>query len=236
MNGAIDTIMDYAVSSYAPTLEALLRPRMQVYHAGKNPLVLVVSQPTTPGCKSIPATMEETAAVTSLFDTKSGVTAVEGEDGTVNAVLSAMERHRWVHLACHGTQDHKDPTNNAFLLHDGKFTLTELMSRSIPNADLAVLSACQTTTGDEKSIEEAMCLATGMLNVGYKSVVGTMWSISDSSAPVFTQRFYEVMAEQLRLGGELQPAYALHEATKTLRAKYGAMEFMRWVPFVHLGL
>ncbi|KAI0082963.1 hypothetical protein BDY19DRAFT_981531, partial [Irpex rosettiformis] len=53
----------------------------------------------------------------------------------------------------------------------------------LPNADLAVLSACQTATGDEKLSEEAVHLAAGMLNIGYKSVIGTMWSISDYIAP-----------------------------------------------------
>ena len=110
------------------------------------------------------------------------------------------------------------------------------MSKHIRNADLAVLSACQTATGDEKLAEEAVHLAAGMLNVGYKSVVGTMWSISDVSAPIVMEEFYKIMAEQVKAGGELQPAYALHAATKVLREKKGVTEFLRWVPFIHFGL
>ena len=110
------------------------------------------------------------------------------------------------------------------------------MTKHLPNADLAVLSACQTATGDEKLSEEAVHLAAGMLNIGYKSVIGTMWSIYDSSAPVVMGEFYRVMAAQVKTGGELQPAYALHEATKALREKYGVSDFVRWIPFVHFGL
>ena len=63
-----------------------------------------------------------------------------------------------------------------------------------------------------------------------------MWSISDSIMPVAMRRFYEVMAEQVKAGGNLQPAYALHEATKTLRERYGVSDFVQWMPFVHFGL
>ncbi|KAI0825499.1 CHAT domain-containing protein [Irpex lacteus] len=107
---------------------------------------------------------------------------------------------------------------------------------SLPDAELAVLSACQTATGDEKLTEEAAHLAAGMLSVGYKSVIATMWSIRDESAPVAMKKFYEVMAEQVAAGGQLEPAYALHEATKVLREKYGVDGFMHWLPYLHYGL
>ena len=74
-----------------------------------------------------------------------------------------------------------------------------------------------------------------MLNVGYKSVVGTMWSISDGAAPIVAKRFYEVLRERMAASGELQPAYALHEATKRLRNEIGVDDFLQWVPFVHFG-
>ncbi|KAI0091757.1 CHAT domain-containing protein [Irpex rosettiformis] len=111
------------------------------------------------------------------------------------------------------------------------------MSHSFPNADLAVLSACQMATGNEKLSEEAVHLAAGMLNVGYKSIVGTMWSISDIIAPDVMKTFYKVVAEQVKAGGELQPAYALHKAVKVLYNKKGGMiDFVQWIPFVHFGL
>ncbi|KAI0085861.1 CHAT domain-containing protein [Irpex rosettiformis] len=227
-------IMDIAVSSYTPTLEALLKPRTRAAPILQDPRVLIVSQPDTPGCSSIPGTTTEAAIVMSLV-TKFKV--LDDDDGTVQAVLEGMATHEWVHLACHGVQNTLDPTNSAFALYDGQLTLGALMSQHLPNADLAVLSACQTATGDEKLSEEAVHLAAGMLNIGYKSVIGTMWSISDSIAPEVMRVFYTVMAEQVKAGGELHPAYALHEATKVLRKKKDRMDdFLRWVPFVHFGL
>ncbi|KAI0825510.1 CHAT domain-containing protein [Irpex lacteus] len=234
-NGApSETIMNHVISSYTPTLEALLKPRAQVKTAHDTPRVLVVSQPATPGCNPIPETTTEAGIVMSL--TGESTQVLDDTDGTVHTVLEAMATHNWVHLACHGMQDKKSPINSSFALHDGKLTLKTLMSKHLPNADLAVLSACQTATGDEDLVEEAVHLAAGMLNIGFKSVIGTMWSIYDDSAPVVMARFYEVMMEQVHAGKELQPAYALHEATKALRETYGVNDFVRWIPFVHFGL
>ncbi|KAI0083817.1 CHAT domain-containing protein, partial [Irpex rosettiformis] len=229
------TIVDIAVSSYTPTLEALLKPRTKVTAGDTEyPKALVVSQPATPNCDPIPNTRTEAEIITSLVGQS---THLDDTSGTVQAVLEGMAKHDWVHLACHGVQSRADPTNSAFALYDGRLTLSMLMSHHLPNADLAVLSACQTATGDETLSEEAVHLSAGMLNVGYKSVVGTMWSISDYIAPDVMREFYTVMAEQVKAGGELQPAYALHEAIKALRSKPGRTnEFLRWVPFVHFGL
>ncbi|KAI0083541.1 CHAT domain-containing protein [Irpex rosettiformis] len=231
---SVETIMDFAVSSYTPTLEALLKPHVQASSTGDYPRALVVSQPATPGQKRIPQTTEEADIVVSL--TGHSTDTLHDSDGTVDAVLDGMETHNWVHLACHGLQDKADPINSYFALYDGKLTLSTLMTKHLPNADLAVLSACQTATGDENLSEEAVHLAAGMLNVGFKSVIGTMWSISDRSGPIVMAKFYEVLMEQVRAGAELQPAYALHEAMKALRAELGVNRFMEWIPFIHFGL
>ncbi|KAI0083548.1 CHAT domain-containing protein [Irpex rosettiformis] len=231
---SVETIMDFAVSSYTPTLEALLKPHVQTSITGDYPRGLVVSQPATPGQKRIPQTTTEAGIVVSL--TGLSTDTLHDSDGTVNGVLDGMETHNWVHLACHGLQDKADPINSYFALYDGKLTLSTLMSKHLPSADLAVLSACQTATGDAKLSEEAVHLAAGMLNVGFKSVIGTMWSISDRSGPIVMAKFYKVLMEQVRVGGELQPAYALHEAMKALRAELGVNKFMEWIPFIHFGL
>ncbi|KAI0083325.1 TPR-like protein [Irpex rosettiformis] len=231
---SVETIMDFAVSSYTPTLEALLKPHVQTSSTGDYPQALVVSQPATPGQKRIPQTTKEADIVVSHVGLSTDT--LHDSDGTIDAVLDGMETHNWVHLACHGLQDKADPISSSFALHDGKLTLSTLMTKHLPNADLAVLSACQTATGDAKLSEEAVHLAAGMLNVGFKSVIGTMWSISDRSGPIVMAKFYEVLIEQVRAGAELQPAYALHEAMKALRAELGVNKFMEWIPFIHFGL
>jgi CHAT domain-containing protein len=157
--------------------------------------------------------------------------------GTVDAVFEAMQRHEWVHLACHGIQDAEESTKSAFCLHDGSLELSRLMAMEHNRAELAVLSACQTAKGDEKLPEEAVHLSAGMLAAGYKSVVATMWSIDDEDGPVVSNALYAALKISLEDGnGKLRVAYALHNAVEELRTKIGEREFARWVPFVHFGI
>ena len=85
--------------------------------------------------------------------------------------------------------------------------------------------------------EESAHLAAGMLAVGYKGVVATMWSIHDNVAPVVMDVFYSRMLA-LEQSGERKPfaaAYALHDAVRNLRDKIGDRNFVQWVPFIHYG-
>jgi CHAT domain-containing protein len=224
--------MDSVVSSYTPTLEALLKSPSCISVGGRETGVLVVSQPDTPGFTRISGTKEEAARILLIFPESKVLNSAQG---TVAAVLEDMKTHSWVHLACHGLQNSTDPTQSAFALYGGKLTLANIMNLSLSHAELAFLSACQTASGDRKLPEEAVHLAAGMLSVGYRSVIGTMWSIGDAVAPVVAAKFYEVMKEQLAAGGKLEPAYALHEATTHLRKKIGVGDFLQWILFVHFG-
>jgi CHAT domain-containing protein len=49
------------------------------------------------------------------------------------------------------------------------------MSLNLPNAFLAILSACETAKGDASQPDQSVHLAAAMLYIGFKSVVGTMW-------------------------------------------------------------
>lgn len=71
-------------------------------------------------------------------------------DATPERVLKSMERSCWVHFACHGEQNTSGPIDSALLLAGrSKLTLSEIVKLSLQNADLAFLSACQTSSGNE---------------------------------------------------------------------------------------
>ncbi len=74
--------------------------------------------------------------------------------------------------------------------------LSEIIKLQIPNTKFAFLSACQTELS-----EEVVHIAAGMLAAGYQSVVGTMWSIFDESAPEFAQWFYQYLVDKKEGGG-----------------------------------
>lgn len=234
--GRSETVLDFAVSSYTPTIDVITRsqlrpPRSTASVGCDKHKILVVSYPGSPGASSyIPNTRVEAGLISSIFP--ADTTVLDGDNGTVDAVLKAIAKHNWVHFACHGAQNTQDPTQSAFALHDGPLKLSTLMNKELVNAQLAVLSACQTATGEKTLSEEAVHLAAAMLNIGFQSVVGTMWSISDNTAPEVAKAFYEALRDQVKAQEPLQPAYALHEAIQKVR---GREDLLRWVPFVYFG-
>ena len=153
-------------------------------------------------------------------------------EGTVDAVLEDMATHPWVHLACHGIQDSDDPLNSAFCLYDGRLTLDMLMTKHLPNADLAVLSACQTATGDENLPDEAVHLAACLLAAGFKSTVATTWKVPDGVAPEIANRFYSRLLKGEELNSDTV-ARSLHYALQHIR-KNNPDEFVCWISFIHM--
>ena len=170
---------------------------------------------------------------------------LEGFDATTNRVKQEMEKYGWVHLACNTSQDTRNPLKSAFLLHDGRLELTEIIKQNASSSQckLAFLPAFQTSAGDEKLSEEASHLAAGMLVAGYQGVVATMWSTKDRYASEVTGSFYEYLVEKGKNEGNprlenAQAAHALHHAIQCLRKQIGDTEdaLLAWVPYVHFGL
>ncbi|CAE7152951.1 unnamed protein product [Rhizoctonia solani] len=225
-------IFDYAISSYTPTLSALLATTPSSLK--RNCRVLAVGQATTPGHNPLPGTIEELAHIETHTRDKAQYSQLTGNRATITSVLDAMEQHDWVHLACHAHQSVKDPTESGFHLHDGTLDLSAISQRSFKNKGLAFLSACQTATGDEKLPDEAIHLASGMMMAGYPSVIATMWSVVDEDAPFVADKVYAQLMKDEKIGNG-EAGRALHAAVAGLREKVGEKEFGRWVPYIHIG-
>ena len=224
-----DKISDYVVSSYTPTLTTILDSSTP--NIGHNFTILAVAQPSTPYATPIPNTEDEVNLVQNLA---SGITVdcLKNEEATVERVLQAMRDTNWVHMACHGKQEAGEPMKSGLLLHDKILELSEIVRHVLPRADFAFLSACQTAVGDEKIVDESVHLAAGMLMVGYRGVIATMWSIKDKDAPQVAEDVYTRILKDGKPNRK-DAAHALHDAVKRLRES-GA-EFTAWVPFIHLG-
>jgi len=168
--------------------------------------------------------------------------SLEGESASVSQVKFEMESHGSIHLACHARQSLENPLKSGFYLHDGRLELSEIMKQKFAVRELAFLSACQTSTGDEKLSEEAVHLAAGMLAAGYQGVVATMWSIKDQYGPMVAESFYKDLMEREKTPGGARldsshAAHALHHAIQGIRETLGDTEqaLLTWVPYVHFG-
>ncbi|EUC60886.1 aromatic di-alanine and TPR containing protein, partial [Rhizoctonia solani AG-3 Rhs1AP] len=225
-------VFDYVISSYTPTLTAMLASSPDSLNPSCR--VLTVGQANTPGQSPLPGTTRELNYVRAHITNSSQHSQLINSHATVAAVLDAMERHDWVHFACHAHQNVTDPTKSGFFLHDGTLDLAEINRRSFKGKGLAFLSACQTATGDERLADEAVHLASGMLMAGYSSVIATMWSVHDEDAPVVADNVYAQLMKDRRVGSG-DAGRALHNAVAILRERVGQEKFERWVPYIHIG-
>ncbi|KAF6744791.1 CHAT domain-containing protein [Ephemerocybe angulata] len=239
-----DNVLHYVVSSYTPTITAITgRVKNGRPIDTKASGLFLTSQPNAPDATPIPGTTRE---VQSIFDTGKGsgvrVEKLEGDKLSVSGCLERMQGFSSIHLACHGSQNATEPLQSRFLLHKGSLELGTILRSNLPNADLAFLSACQTSTGEAKLSDEAVHLAAGMLAAGYRRVVGTMWSIGDKAAQEVATTFYEYLFTRGEVTGDgafdgTLSAQALHHATQQLRLSLDDSEssLLTWVPFVHFG-
>lgn len=233
-NGLQPNAFDLIVSSYTPTLGALLTSNTSGH--GPDTGVLAIGQEHTKGQSRLPYTVKELSAVKEATMAQAiPFQQLDGSCATVDAVLNAMREYQWVHLACHATQDPLYPAHSAFRLHDGCLTLEDITKCSFKNKGLAFLSACQTATGCNRLPDESIHLAAGILMAGYPSVIATMWSIWDIDGPECARDVYEELFKDGKMN-HTGAARALHKAVTKLRGKVGEDLFERWVPFIHIGV
>jgi CHAT domain-containing protein len=226
-------LVDYAVSSYTPSLTALIdgsRPQAQSQAESK---LLAVALPKESG---LHFAQEEIDRIENHVRNFPFLKLMESS-ATVQAVVKGMQECAWVHFACHGIQNISAPTESALLLAGNEhLTLSKISRLSLPHAKLAYLSACQTATGAENLSEEAVHLTAGMLLAGYCGVVGTMWSIRDGDAPEVADAVYAHLFKESH-PDPTQAAFALHAAVKKLHESSKVKKsFLSWVPYIHVGI
>ncbi|EIM86437.1 uncharacterized protein STEHIDRAFT_57793, partial [Stereum hirsutum FP-91666 SS1] len=80
-----------------------------------------------------------------------------------------------------------------------------------------------------------LSLATAVQFCGFRSVVGTLWTMADVDGPELARRFYECMMNDRRehRADVGLSARALHVAVQGLREAGVPAE--RWSTFVHIG-
>jgi CHAT domain-containing protein len=240
-----ESLLDYAVPSYTPTITALTDrvKKTQQIDRDKSGLFLT-SQPNAPDAFAIPGTASEVLSIYGMA-LKNGTRARLDQGGalTIDDCLQHMKNFSSIHLACHGSQNAAEPLQSRFLFHSGSLELAKILQANLKHADLAFLSACQTSTGHEMLSDEAVHLAAGMLAAGYRRVVGTMWSIGDKPAQEIAEDFYDHIWRSGQDRGEGQPdmsqsAYALHHAMQKMRGRLGdnsERSLLTWIPYVLFG-
>jgi CHAT domain-containing protein len=163
-----------------------------------------------------------------------GADAFIGERATTDQVLPRLQEARIVHLATHARFDEDDPLESGFVLRDpqtgGPVTVT---SEDIINlrieADLVVLSACDTGLLSQDAAGDIGGLAAAFLQAGAKAVVASLWSVEDEATEQLVRHFYNGLQ-----GGETI-ASALARASANIRMQDPWRHPFYWAPFIAVG-
>ncbi|MBT5869791.1 MAG: CHAT domain-containing protein [Nitrospinaceae bacterium] len=129
------------------------------------------------------------------------------EKATEGWLQEHISEYQIIHIASHGEFDSVNPLFSSLKLTrsssaDGNFEVNEVFGLEI-NADIVTLSACQTGLGDIVGGDELVGLNRAFIYAGTKSILSSLWRVSDISTAVLVKHFYrnyshENKAESLR--------------------------------------
>ena len=221
------TVLDRVVSSYTPTLRALVEARSAAKPDADAQLLLVTIA-DAPGEVPLKAVAAERDMLTRLFAGRH--TLLDGSQATVAQVRAQLPGHQWIHFSCHGDQILDDPSRGGLRLIDDTLTIADISAGQY-KGDFAFLSACKTATGGVSLADEAITLAAALHYTGYRHVIGTLWSVFDTTAATVAEAVYATVGP----GGEFVPdesAVRLHQIVRSLR---DTQRLSVWTPFTHTG-
>ena len=126
-------------------------------------------------------------AIASLFP--NSVTLTEDKFSR-QAIESQFKNYNILHLATHASFNTGTPKNSFIIFSNGdKIKLNEISEWQIPNIDLIILSACQTSVGKLGDGVEILGFGYQVQKAGAKSAIASLWLVND----VGTQALIEAL-------------------------------------------
>jgi CHAT domain-containing protein len=163
----------------------------------------------------LPFTLQEAQAIAAVIP-KTDIKEAIGFDASLNAILlENLRQYRILHFATHGVFNNSHPELSGIVLslidksgrpQNGFLRLNEIYNLDL-QADLVVLSACQTALGKAAKGEGLIGLTRGFMYAGAGRVMASLWRINDRSTAELMRYFYEGMFQQ-----HLTPAASLRAA------------------------
>jgi CHAT domain-containing protein/tetratricopeptide (TPR) repeat protein len=171
----------------------------------------------------LPGTAREAQAISALFS-PSEIDSLSGFEASRGTFLSRdLSRYRIIHIGAHAVSDVEAPRLSTIFLSTfdrsgqtiaGDVFSGELLLRRL-NADIVVLSACDTALGREVAGEGLIGLRYAALAAGAKSVIASLWQVPDRPAADLMAAFYTHLVRDHE-----PPAIALADAMREARQRF----------------
>jgi CHAT domain-containing protein/Tfp pilus assembly protein PilF len=181
---------------------------------------------------------QEAEAITGLLPASERLEALDFSADRRLALSGKLGEYRILHFATHGLLNNKIPALSGLVFSlvdekgrplNGFLRLHEIYNLKL-NADLVVLSGCQTALGQEVSGEGLIGLTRGFMHAGAPRVVASLWNVNDQATANLMKLFYQRM-----LKDGLRPAAALRAAQIAMwKTEPNAVPY-RWGAFILQG-
>ncbi len=185
-----DYLLDHYEIMYAPSFDILFHCQRQARpELPDDGHLFAVANPTG----DLIWTNAEVERITRLFSAARVLGSGEEDRATIDAVLTEAPDYTFIHFACHGSFDLREPFQSGLLLVPPELlTLdTVLKHLKLPYTRLVVLSAAETGLVDPSDLaDEYIGLQVGFLFAGAPAVVSPLWAIDDLATRLLMERFY----------------------------------------------
>jgi CHAT domain-containing protein len=181
---------------------------------------------------------DEAEAILSLTSNQLSLEALDFRANRKVAMSDELTQYRIVHFSTHGLLDSRHPELSGLVLslvdeagrrQDGFLRLQDIYTLRL-NADLVVLSACQTGLGKDVRGEGLIGLVRGFMYAGAPRVIASMWEVDDAATTELMKRFYKGVLQK-----KLTPAAALRAAQIEMLKKSHWQSPYYWGAFVLQG-
>jgi CHAT domain-containing protein/Tfp pilus assembly protein PilF len=194
------------------------------------------------GCldfSSLPNTAIEAERILDLAPNDETFLATGFDANHATATHPDLSQYDILHLATHGCiQDNARLSNLALSNYQETGELSEKSALHLQdiynlklNAELVVLSACETGTGEDVAGEGIVGMTSGFMYAGAKRVLVSLWSVSDAGTADLMTEYYQAMWQEGH-----DPHRALREAQLTFwlsETEYRAPYY--WAAFTMQG-
>lgn len=163
----------------------------------------------------LPGTRRESETILRLVPPSQSLALLDFQANRTNALSNQLAQYRFIHWATHGFANAQKPELSGIVMslvredgqkQDGYLLLGDIFNLNF-NADLVVLSACETGLGEVVQGEGLIGLTRGLMYAGTPRVVTSLWAVPDEETATLMGSFYSKMLQQNKL-----PAEALRAA------------------------
>lgn len=159
-----------------------------------------------------------------------GGEAMFGNQANRDFFLDQAAHYKIIHLATHACMDEENPMQSKVFFADEPIINQELFNLNL-SADMAVLSACNTGSGQLVKGDGVMSLSKGFIHAGCPSALVSLWSVDDYSTSEIMISFYKYLKKGQSKDKAIRNAKLeyLASADKVKRHPF------YWAAFVHMG-